>query len=778
MRRSIVRFSIGFLLIVLIAEIGARVLMESSTPALRWYDDTAALKIDALDERAESDVVFAGTSMAWQAFVPQIHADATGDVGYNAGLAGGTPEVMDRWLTEEVASRSKPRTVVWGVSSFDLAPNYGEENAEAYDSAAETSQGVLNEIDRALSGVSTLIKERSVLRDPNEIWGEGREKRDADLATAEKYLGVDGERLDFREDTGRELRRVTQARLAGFSPDPQDVATIEETVAELQGDGVEVVFVELPVPPRFVELHPEGESDHAEVGATFSQIAERTGSRFLRLSEGYDDDDFVDFTHLDQPGIERFMGEFEEAYSSDRDDAGQVFADSSAVDVEATPEACETETILDEYGFEIEVCVEEPGDSEEAASLQGNGLATDDTQLMYARIVESVLRPCESPGWYEGLAAELDADEQATLAHLAELLAEIESRCDMPLGVTDLAELLTDLEQLSGDVGPLPTTAPDTSAEYSSRIAAALDALFVRYSTNESVGTRFWSSVDEYGALRELHERSSGGEGIDTVVIGSSQAAWAVDQSLMADAFDHRFLNLGQPGADAEEWQTLLGWMMEGQDFERVIWADSAARMVEGLDRGRCGVVEERVTVAGESRADLFVLTGWEGLSTYGILGEDAAISPYEGSDVEEELELRFHGPGDRIVPDANNGPVEIFAETREEYLQDGPGICAPRLEALEKNLSSLVDQGVEVILVELPVHPERRALGAALIAEADAALGDVAARVGIERIRLEELSTPETRDGFHTTRGGRVRVTKDLIAALEALGVTSTPSG
>ena len=449
MRRTPIRFLLGFLLVVLVAEVGARVLMETSTSSLRWYDDTAALKIEALDERGQLDVVFAGTSMAWQAFVPRVHLDATGEAGYNVGLAGGTPEVMDRWLTEEVEPRAHPSTVVWGMSSFDFAPNYGADNAEAYDSAAATSEGLLNGMDRSVSGVSTLIAERSLLRDPRKLWGSGRDERDVERALAERDLGPDGERLDFRPDIGAERRRVMQARLADFEIDDEDVATIEQTIGKLAEKGVEVILVELPVPARFIELHPNGVDDHALVGAALSSIAERTGSRFLRLAEGYSNDYFTDFTHLDPEGVAKFMDEFEAAYLSDRDDAGTV-AEILVDDVDSTSEDCETETIVDEYGFEIEVCIEKPSSDrgDPAASTTGALLVPSNNDLgfgVYEAILDAALRPCSSKGSNGGGLSALPVDEQATVDHLLQIRDGIAAACEALAPFGDRAAALGDL---------------------------------------------------------------------------------------------------------------------------------------------------------------------------------------------------------------------------------------------------------------------------------------------------------------------------------------------
>ena len=311
----------GFVLAVVAAEFVAGAVMETSEPSIRWYDAATEIKVNALDAGDEVDVLFAGTSSAWQGFVPSVWQAEGGGTAYNVGLAGGTPEVMQRWLPEEAEPRARPATVLWGLSSFDVAPEYGQVQQEAYDDAPETREGWLADVERAAASVSTLVRERTVLRSPDQLWGDGYDERVEDRAEAETITADDGERRDFTEDTYARRAAIVRARLRDIRPDPDDLDRIADTVQRLGDRGVEVVLVQLPMPDRFVALHPDGAADYAQVAPALAGLADELGVRFLDLTDGFTDDDFVDFTHLDEDGAARLTRQAIEAYGSGRNDA-------------------------------------------------------------------------------------------------------------------------------------------------------------------------------------------------------------------------------------------------------------------------------------------------------------------------------------------------------------------------------------------------------------------------------------------------------------------------
>lgn len=300
-RHRLGAYLVGLLIVLGALEIGALAVEASSSPALRWYDAAAQIRVEQMAELDDVDVVFAGTSMAWQGFVPEVWTahDTAGRRAYNAGMAGGIPEVMEPWLVDVVQPRLRPDVVIWGLSSLDFSASYGAENLERYLDALETRPGLLADVEQAVADISALVRFRNVLRDPSE-WGADR-----GFAAATAILGNDGERRDFVVDTSPERQLQVATRVADFRLDAADIAAVHRTVTKLRRSGTDVMFVQLPVPERFVELHPDGPSDVAATRGAIDRLGEILDVTVVDATGGFSDSDFVDFTHLDEASAAR-----------------------------------------------------------------------------------------------------------------------------------------------------------------------------------------------------------------------------------------------------------------------------------------------------------------------------------------------------------------------------------------------------------------------------------------------------------------------------------------
>ncbi len=197
---------------------------------------------------------------------------------------------------------------MWGLTSTDFSAAYGSENLAVYREAPATRSGWLAALERGASSISALTRYRSVLTDPGALFGErGDEMRDA-RSHAEDTLGARGERLDFERNVGPRREAEIAARLRGYAIDPDDVAAVERTVRALEAKGIEVLLVEMPVPERYVALHPGGHDDLRRTHVAVRALAELPGVRSLDMRHGFIDQDFVDFTHLDHAAARRFTG--------------------------------------------------------------------------------------------------------------------------------------------------------------------------------------------------------------------------------------------------------------------------------------------------------------------------------------------------------------------------------------------------------------------------------------------------------------------------------------
>ena len=89
---------------------------QVQTPQLLWYDEATQLKVAQMENRGPTTLVVAGTSMAWQGLVPSILLDGE---AYNAGLAGGVPQVMESWLLGPVRTELQQQVVVRETERFE-----------------------------------------------------------------------------------------------------------------------------------------------------------------------------------------------------------------------------------------------------------------------------------------------------------------------------------------------------------------------------------------------------------------------------------------------------------------------------------------------------------------------------------------------------------------------------------------------------------------------------------------------------------------------------------
>jgi len=295
-------FSLGLVAAIGLAEATARFAQAVGPPALRWYDATTQLKVEQMGDLGRADVVFAGTSMAWQGLVPRLftNTDPAARTAYNAGLAGGVPVVMEPWLLEEVIPRLQPELVVWGLSSMDFSASYGDDNLDRYRDALDSRTGALASVEQTFARFSALVRYRSILRRPSAFLGIDANAIERDFANAASSLGEGGERRAFKTDVSDTHRDQVAARLRSFAIDGADIAAIHRTITALNDRGIEVILAEMPVPDRYIDLHPNGQADMDRVHATIVTIAELTDTRFIDLRNGYTDDDYVDFTHLDK----------------------------------------------------------------------------------------------------------------------------------------------------------------------------------------------------------------------------------------------------------------------------------------------------------------------------------------------------------------------------------------------------------------------------------------------------------------------------------------------
>jgi len=254
---------------VLLAAEGALTLLERRLPEpVEWYNPLAqakAVQIERLARSESADIVFAGPSTVYRGIDPDLfeRLDPKGREAYNAGLTGGYPPIMRRWLTEEVLPNLRPRTVVYGLSSLDFHDRIFRGSLAAYRTARATRRGTLAAAERTIARFSRLFRYRKLLQDPTEyryirrvVAGKAQGRVEREMRT----LSQDG--FKPKPMTPDDRTATDRAILRRFEVGRRGTRDVEAIVERLRRRGIDVIFVNMPVPRRWHRLHPRGATDY------------------------------------------------------------------------------------------------------------------------------------------------------------------------------------------------------------------------------------------------------------------------------------------------------------------------------------------------------------------------------------------------------------------------------------------------------------------------------------------------------------------------------------
>ena len=165
---------VGVILTVGIAEASLRVFDDRLPPRTNWPTVETDFKFQRLNELAEADVVFLGSSITEAAIDPvQLAQQSRVGSAFNSGLPFSTPFSNEWWLDEVVLGRLEPAIVVIGLTAWsgDLGPAHDPllsafEGAMAADGESSMAllenAGVLSEWDSRMTdaGARALLTDR------------------------------------------------------------------------------------------------------------------------------------------------------------------------------------------------------------------------------------------------------------------------------------------------------------------------------------------------------------------------------------------------------------------------------------------------------------------------------------------------------------------------------------------------------------------------------------------------------------------------------------------
>jgi hypothetical protein len=318
--RRLLVVAVVMVVVVAAAELGARLLSPYVAEPLVWADESTRVKVAQMEARGCADLVVLGNSMARDDIHPDRLREALGVSVYNAALDAAGPDLLARWANEEVEPRLSPDTVVLALSSADLNDQSaaGRAAAEAYGSSVMGRDDVVGRIGAWATEHSDLVRYRTELRQPAQLWGALRRAAAGDEVDrsdeSSPLLGPDGEGLTRRDLVfDGESVSATFARtqlLNDFSAGGTQLESARALVTHLQADGVNVVVVVLPVTDEYRALHPHPDADMARFRVAVDDLATDTGADLVDfLDTPYRDDLFADTHHLNAAGGTRLTDE-------------------------------------------------------------------------------------------------------------------------------------------------------------------------------------------------------------------------------------------------------------------------------------------------------------------------------------------------------------------------------------------------------------------------------------------------------------------------------------
>jgi hypothetical protein len=301
--------------VLVVAELGVRLLEHRLPPPSGWVSDEYPIKRDRMADLAGTGgvgVALVGSSVMDVSVDPALLSEeATGGRGaYNAALIGATPVIVDIWTRELVVPELRPDVVVVAVSSRDLNGNGASMRQHGEDFVASPggswllgSHSIADAAEWWLLEHSALIRHRESLRRPLEaVFGYDPPDRTESALTD---LGLQTHLVDDQYRRDRAIQDFfRQQPLRDFAVTDDQLDAVRRLASALETSGIRVVLLDVPVTDDYVELHPRGEADVAAYTAAVDEISTATGAEVLRPGR-WPAELFSDPLHLNGAGVRR-----------------------------------------------------------------------------------------------------------------------------------------------------------------------------------------------------------------------------------------------------------------------------------------------------------------------------------------------------------------------------------------------------------------------------------------------------------------------------------------
>lgn len=318
-RRGVGVIVLVALLLVAVGEGATRWLEPALPRPAGWPDLATATKVAQLDARQPrcTDVVFAGNSMTRDDLVPdEFHAaDPAGRSAYNASLDAASPELLRRWVRDEVLPATDPALVVVGLASFDLNDAAATPAAalRSWNEAPYTAPGLDGRLEALFTRHVALVRNRVALRQPETVVEAIDGRLDGERATRPDPSGIDGvlaadghglsrRSLEFTDDDAA-VTRLRQQFLTPFELGGEQAASLRSLVSDIQSSGADVAVLLLPVTDAYVRAHPDGAADVRAFRRLLDETLAGSGATVIEAPPT-DRPAFADTHHLNAVGAD------------------------------------------------------------------------------------------------------------------------------------------------------------------------------------------------------------------------------------------------------------------------------------------------------------------------------------------------------------------------------------------------------------------------------------------------------------------------------------------
>lgn len=316
-RANLVRVVVGLVAVLLVAEIGARLLLaEFLDPPDGWNlrgMHAQVAEMERLSEVGGVEVLLLGSSVLGSGVDPELLVAGSTHYGsaYNLWLPGAPVRSLEVLYEQVAAPLLTPRVVVVGVTAreFNANGNGQERNVRALLTSPELRRlnGIetpLQRADRWFRDKSALVRLRSTLRDPGRlVLALQAGKQDGGDRPSEPWRS---ERPPYQE---RDEHMDQERRaLRNYQPEGVEVDALRRLVGSIRQDGSQVVLVNMPVyDAAYNSLFPRGTADREAYEAVFSDVCAELSVECLDLAGDHvwSQEDFTNVNHASRAGTER-----------------------------------------------------------------------------------------------------------------------------------------------------------------------------------------------------------------------------------------------------------------------------------------------------------------------------------------------------------------------------------------------------------------------------------------------------------------------------------------